>query len=357
MSSPHLAEKQERTVRQMIAEPPASSSLPETQPQPVENGSVTTLLLGHPARVTLASSSGGTVLAAFRRSLYCRTDQGALICIGPPTLGPGPLNVLAALPPDLDWQKYPVPPGAHLSRRGQTLTLTSELRLAFGDAPVWQPVAPPDRWRATTLAAGLQALASEMDRLAPQVGLASLVPGLVTGRPPSPPGTDLARAVVRVAAPAIAALRTWLTTVMSPGAALRSPSPEVGCLVGLGPGLTPSGDDLLGGTLIALRALGWPAAADALGTWLCPHARSRTNAISYAHLRCAADGQGAGAVHDTLAALCFRGAPRLREHLGALGTLGHSSGWDALAGVVLVATVAGACQSPAPRSRIDQELA
>jgi hypothetical protein len=95
-----LAEKQERTVRQMIAEPPALSPLPQTKPQFVENASVPTLLLGHPARVTLASGSGWTVLAAFRRSLYCRTDQGDLICVGLPSLGPGPLNVLAALPPD-----------------------------------------------------------------------------------------------------------------------------------------------------------------------------------------------------------------------------------------------------------------
>jgi hypothetical protein len=352
-----LAEKQERTVRQMIAEPPALSPLPQTKPQFVENASVPTLLLGHPARVTLASGSGWTVLAAFRRSLYCRTDQGDLICVGLPSLGPGPLNVLAALPPELDWQKYPMPPGAHLTRRGEILTLTPELRIAFGDAPVWRPVAPPDRWGAATLAAGLQALASEMDRLAPQDGLASFIPGLVTGRPPSPPGAGLARAVIRAAAPAVAALRTWLTTVMSPGAILPSPPADVGRLVGLGPGLTPSGDDLLGGTLIALRALGWPAAADALGTWLRPYARSRTHAISYAHLSCAVDGQGAGAVHDTLAALCLRRAPRLREHLGALGTLGHSSGWDALVGVVLVAKVAAASRSAAPRSRTEQELA
>jgi hypothetical protein len=354
MSSPRFVEKQERTVRQMIAEPPALSPLPQTKPQPVEDASVPTLLLGHPARSALASCSGWMVLAAFRRSLYCRADQGALICVGPPSLGPGPLNVLAALPPDLDWQKYPVPPGAHLTRRGQILALTPELRVAFGDAPVWRPVAPPAQWGVATLAAGLQALASEMDRVAPQDGLASYIPGLVTGRPPSPPGAGLARELIQAAAPAVAALQAWLTTVMSPGAVGPSPPHDVERLVGLGPGLTPSGDDLLGGTLIALHALGWPAAADVLANWLRPRARRRTHAISYAHLSCAADGQGAGVVHDTLAALCLRGTPRLREHLGALGTLGHSSGWDALAGVVLVAKVAAASRSAAPRSRTEQ---
>lgn len=352
-----FAEKQERTVRQTIAEPPAFSSFSPTKPQPVEEASLPVLLLGHPARLALESDSGWTVLAVFRRSLYCRAADGALVCVGPPSLGPGPLNILALLPPDLDWQECPVFPGAAVTCHGTVLRLTPAYRISFADAPVWRPVAPPDRWGAATLAAGLQALASEMDRLAPQDGLAAFIPGLVPGRPPSPPTSGLAGALIQAAAPAVAALRSWLTTVMSPGGVLLSPPPDLERLIGLGPGLTPSGDDLLGGTVVALRALGWPTAADALADWLLPRARSGTHAISYAHLSCAAEGQGAGAVHDALAVLCLRGAPRLREHLGALGALGHSSGWDALAGVVLVAEVAAASRPTAPRSRTEQVLA
>jgi hypothetical protein len=347
--------KQERTLRQMIAEAPALSSFSPMKTPSGEEASLPVLLLGHPARLALDSGPGLTVLAVFRRSLYCRAAHGALVCVGPPSLGPGPLNILALLPPDLDWQECPVFPGAAVACYGEVLRLTPELRIAFGDAPVWQPVAPPARWGTATLAAGLQALASEMDRLPPQNGLASLIPSLVTRRMPYPPDSGLARALIQTAAPAVVALRSWLTTVMSPGATLVPPSPDVERLVGLGPGLTPSGDDLLGGTLIALRTLGWPAAADALATWLRPRARSETHAISSAHLSCAAEGQGAGAIHDTLAALCVRGAPRLREHLGAIAALGHSSGWDALAGVVLVAEVAAASRPTAPHSQTAQD--
>ena len=93
---------------------------------------------------------------------------------------------------------------------------------------------------------------------------------------------------------------------------MSRPFRAVESLIGLGPGLTPSGDDLLGGVLITLRALGWPQAADTLGCWLLPRARARTHAISYAHLACAAGGEGAAALHDTLATLCSPGAPGLR---------------------------------------------
>jgi hypothetical protein len=99
--------------------------------------------------------------------------------------------------------------------------------------------------------------------------------------------------------------------------------------------LTPSGDDLLGGTLIALRALGWLRVADTLADWLLPRARVRTHPISYAHLACAAGGEGSAALHDALRALCSPDGPVARP-LAALGSIGHSSGWDALAGAALV---------------------
>jgi hypothetical protein len=112
------------------------------------------------------------------------------------------------------------------------------------------------------------------------------------------------------------------------------PPAETEGLIGLGPGLTPSGDDFLGGTLIALHALGAHAAACRLGPWVLARAGDRTHRISLGHLACAAEGEGAGALHGALAAICSPGAPGLGRCLEALGRIGHSSGWDALAGVV-----------------------
>jgi hypothetical protein len=110
-------------------------------------------------------------------------------------------------------------------------------------------------------------------------------------------------------------------------------------LLGLGPGLTPSGDDLIGGALVALHALGYPELADRLAVALLPAARERTNAISLAHLAAAADGEGSAALHEALGALSAPGTPGLGERLRAVDAIGHSSGWDALAGATLVAAV------------------
>jgi len=111
---------------------------------------------------------------------------------------------------------------------------------------------------------------------------------------------------------------------------------EIAELVGLGPGLTPSGDDLLGGAMIALQALGVDVAARALADRVLARARTGTSAISSAHLSAAAEGSGALALHQAITALARGDACRLRAALDRVGRVGATSGWDGLAGAVLV---------------------
>jgi len=99
-------------------------------------------------------------------------------------------------------------------------------------------------------------------------------------------------------------------------------------LIGLGPGLTPAGDDFVGGAMIALRAFGRQAQADRIARWALPLAETRTSRISRAHLACAAAGEGHEALHAYLDG--FR-----RADLARLAQLGHSSGLDAAAGALL----------------------
>lgn len=106
----------------------------------------------------------------------------------------------------------------------------------------------------------------------------------------------------------------------------------------MGSGLTPAGDDLIGGALIALRALGMNRIADRLATWALSLARSRTNRISFAHLACAAAGEGHEALHHALGAI-LAGRKDLLKELSALKRIGHSSGMDALNGALLALDV------------------
>lgn len=333
------------------AEPTASSAADRYS---VDTRVIPVVLLGKQAGRALAPGSTWSVLAIFRRSVYCRAAQGSVVCIGPRSLGAGPLNILAPLPSGLSWRDLGVSRESQVEWNATALRFGRRLSFPFAQARLWRPVAPLAEWDRVALAASLDALEAECRLRAPLDGFAPAVPWILAGRCVSVAG--LQRALIEAAAPGIAALQTWLASGMRYGRIHTRPFRAVERLIGLGPGLTPSGDDLLGGVLIALRALGWPQAADTLGCWLLPRARARTHAISYAHLACAAGGEGAAALHDTLATLCLPGAPGLRECADALTTLGHSSGWDAMAGVALVATVAAASRSPERPGRVTRPL-
>lgn len=104
--------------------------------------------------------------------------------------------------------------------------------------------------------------------------------------------------------------------------------------VGSGPGLTPSGDDMICGVMLALRLAG---EADAVARlWRAVRPRlSRTTAVSDCLLAEAAQGYAVPAVVRLTAALgggtCTMG--EVSEAARAVTTIGHTSGADLLAGI------------------------
>jgi len=236
-----------------------------------------------------AAPGEGEVRAVFRRSCYAGFPGGAYVCIGDTLLGCGPLNALV--------------PDFRIPSLGERVTLD------IAGARLWTPA--PFSHQAEP---SLQALRAAARGRVPREGLGCLV-------------VDAHNSLSGHAQPALDAIERWLV-----GNALDD---DAQALIGLGPGLTPSGDDYLGGVLISLHQLGRGAQARSLWRWL--EARlARTSAISAAHLNAAAAGEGHEALHACLQALYGAHAdwPQL---LSALDEVGHCSGWDSLAGLVAVA--------------------
>jgi hypothetical protein len=114
---------------------------------------------------------------------------------------------------------------------------------------------------------------------------------------------------------------------------------SVAALIGRGAGSTPAGDDVLAGTLAALRVLGGHATAP-LAAALVEHSRHhahRTTALSATLLRCADDGAVVGAAARVLRALAGHG--RLSAAVTALTRIGHTSGQDLLVGISIATDV------------------
>lgn len=271
------------------------------------------------------AADGGTVLAVFRRSVYLSHDgSGAIACIGPSALGAGPLNALAepddALP---DWQETGLGPGEPVALDNGGFRIGAVRFPALTGARLHEPPCGPLDWTADGLAAVFMPLSDALAGLELSEGLAPLLrPG---ERAPSGPSLLIERAQ-----PAISTLSVWFG-----GDAARPPPREaVEKLIGLGPGLTPSGDDFLGGAMIALSMSGYSESAAALAVPALAAAADRTNRISQAHLRAAARGLGADALHRCVDALARGDREALRAAIEGLDAIGHSSGWDALAGAV-----------------------
>jgi hypothetical protein len=244
---------------------------------------------GRAARAALAAGEG-EVCAVFRRSFYLRFGN-RYACIGDASLGRGPLNALVA--------QFKEP------AIGDTAAISIE------HAQSWEP--RPFRGAARPQLGALRAC---LDGHVPQEGLGCTILGVHN-------------ALAVHAQPALEAIDRWLA-----GNALGA---EAAQLVGLGPGLTPSGDDYFGGVLVALRWLGRGSQADSLWRWLEPRLPQRTSAISAAHLAAAGSGQVHEALHEVLDNLSAWQVPELHPSLGRLDAVGHTSGWDALAGIVAVA--------------------
>jgi hypothetical protein len=139
---------------------------------------------------------------------------------------------------------------------------------------------------------------------------------------------------LRVGLPAIRAIRDALDA----GDLTASLDAAQG-LIGLGEGLTPSGDDFIGGMLFGMACL---RAAERLSPRFPPeslrrfltHVRQRTNRLSHTLMCDYAIGQGPEALHHLARALLAGEAVEDIRHLAFdVIRIGHSTGWDTLAGL------------------------
>jgi hypothetical protein len=216
--------------------------------------------------------SEGQVLASSRRAVYIDT-RGSVLALVSATAPPGPMHLrVDALP-------HPTP-GSRVRLDGQ-LPVSARWRRPTLDADLLRRRAGAAHWNLTETAAS---------------GLAGH------------PAVEVAEwAVGRGDLPA-----------------------AVGALAGLGPGLTPSGDDVLGGLLVVLAVAGHDARQLRTAVDGAP-----THAVSRAFLTWAARGQAVEPVHRLLGALAGSDAAAVRHHQEAVLALGHTSGADLLLGLRL----------------------
>ena len=237
-------------------------------------------LIGGHAAAALASGDG-EVVAAYRKAAWVRLPGGP-VALTAPAIPPGPLHVTLDGP-------LPSARGAAVRRAGSRLHVGGSVVELGGARPWTGPLPDPDEvrrgaglvvWATAAVAAG-SALTTAPYREPARRAVARLRDG------------DLAGAV--------------------------------DTLAGLGPGLTPAGDDALAGMLLALRAVEGPDAEPRL---VAAVAGAPTTTLSLTVLRCAAAGQALAPVHQLLGAAARGDRAAALAAATAVAEVGATSGAD-----------------------------
>lgn len=259
------------------------------------------------------------VQTVFERAVTLKTGGGDLLVLAQEGVADGGGVIRVGGTPA--WPTL-VEPGM-LARITPSVITLSNFRLDLRAAAVWRP---PDTPRQAGAAAVQQALrvAAAAARAQAKDGLAALAGmGL-----PGVPDPVLATRSLRVAGPLVHRL------LRAVGAGDPAAAGEVADeLAGLGPGVTPSGDDVVLGTIIGLR---YVAKGRAVQMAMAANASTRTTWYSGQLLSYALAGEASAPLLSVAVALLQAAeAPVLRQRLTELFAVGETSGADALVGLLL----------------------
>lgn len=288
------------------------------------------LTLGPVAAEMIREPAEASVEAVFNSTFYLKSG-GQIICFGHEDMEPGPLNCITAAPARIDWRASGLECAAKARISSNVIRVGNSFRFSLANLRVWRParIGPPDL---DDLMCGLAAYRQAISRRGDIDGLGQF---LVPGYQPEP----CDHVCLHAEGPMFASVQ-WLAK------AFRAPDVEpvdepgwVEKLSGLGPGLTPSGDDFIGGMMIALHSLDKGSLSKVLWLIVKRYAGQHCNPISLAHLSAASNGLGCAALHRTLEVVSKGRIDEIDTAIDDVSKIGHSSGWDIMTGIVLTLEV------------------
>lgn len=274
----------------------------------------------------------GKVLAVVSKAVYLSESRGEILWVSREGLPAHRRCILASFYPGS------VCAGMNLSANDHHLRIGEEVAFDLSQAVVWDPSAiKPRQVSPLAIVNGcFREVLEAVQSFDSGEGLGQAIPSIAAiarGRDITLPWAP-ASLVARALAPIIWLVRACLSRDM---VAVTERGWE---LVGLGPGLTPSGDDFLGGLLFVAHHL--KAAYPSEFPWeeqpitaLVDRARTETNRISYTILSDLALGHGPEPLHGLVISLLEgQELDRVMPHVARLVKIGHTSGWDLLSGAL-----------------------
>ena len=275
----------------------------------------------------VAPGGAGRVRSVYRQACNVELDNGALLTLLCAALGNLPHGIRIALPGPQDLRGWLRPDQAVVYESSHLRITQAGVTIELARASRWScELSACDVYATLVAQAMLAALAVLREHSVPG-GFAPLVLN------DADPGSPLVRAMRRRLWSSLPLLDSAMASL---GAALAAKALEQ--LAGLGPGLTPSGDDFIVGYLAALhsRCRLEPVLRPLLNGLTIPLARvaAASNPISRQFILNALDGEFAESLAAVVAAIAAHDGQRARAAAERLAGLGHSSGCDSLLGLL-----------------------
>jgi Protein of unknown function (DUF2877) len=267
------------------------------------------------------------VAAVFDRSIYLRAGERC-VCFGGPEIGNGPLTLIAGSfrPPQLDLHA-----GQPAFVTERHIGIGERIVLSLEHCEPWRPLPWPIASSPAGLSDTLEILSRTAALEAPPEGLARPVLCRHEGDGSWP----------RTARDRVAGFERWLSAMPATDGAAAAPPDAVHRLIGLGPGLTPAGDDFLIGVLALLDALAEKALHAVLARVLGQASPQSTSSLSRCFLQAAAAGHVGEHLHCAVSSIISGDADAA---VAAARQIGHSSGWDMLTGVAAALRIVAPAQ-------------
>lgn len=277
----------------------------------------------------VASRFAGCVHSVFRQACNIETDDGALVTMLAQGLGNVPHGIRCTLPEPADFRAL-LSVGQSVVADGAALRIPhAGIAVNLSVATIWRCglvacVVDPDSDETLCTLLDLRAILQEQT---PPSGFAPL---LVRDECSRSPLDEAMQKQLRQTLPVL----ERATLSLDPAIAVRA----LAQLIGLGPGLTPSGDDFIVGYLAALfardpRAHSLRPFLTALSAPLAQLAASG-NSISRQFIADALEGEFSEPLVDIVSAISLHNGASLRASAIRVIRIGHSSGADSLAGLL-----------------------
>ncbi|MDH4135508.1 MAG: DUF2877 domain-containing protein [Anaerolineae bacterium] len=270
------------------------------------------------------------MLAGFSRTAYLVTEQAELFWLASED-APRHVRGLRIAGP------FPkLVAGENFFIQDQCINIAPHLQVDFGDASTWavSPIPAEAALEIDQIPVRVKGIFSTGFDLSQANGFGRLIPrilSLAAGQLDDEAEID---PVLALAWPGIYEIARACLLRDMPGLLQ-----EANALVGLGEGLTPSGDDLLGGLLFCVNTIQrlYPGFIDLDSSekaLFIESAKQRTHLISFTLLKDLTNGQAVEPLHELLHSVL---SDRPSDTIGpasCLTRIGHSTGWDLLTGAL-----------------------